>query len=284
MDSPRILLCEDEPAIADSLAHVLRGERMEVTVVGLAADALAASASSGALLQSGFDLLVLDVGLPDGSGFDVCRELRKTSNVPILFLTARSDEIDRVVGLEIGGDDYITKPFSAREVVARIKAVLRRTATHATAAPQVLRSAQNESVLPSVRRPAQSGSAMPSALHAAHVVPDAPAPTPPSPNNAFGWFAIDDDRKRVHFCNRALDLTRNEYLLLRFLLSAPQHVFAREQILTGVWRDGTIVNDRSVDAHIKALRMKLRAIAPQLDPIVTHRGHGYSIDTAEQRL
>lgn len=263
MESPRILLCEDEPAIADSLAHVLRGERMQVEVVGLAAEALAAAGGSQ---QPGFDLLVLDVGLPDGSGFDVCRELRKTSNVPILFLTARSDEIDRVVGLEIGGDDYITKPFSAREVAARIKAVLRRTAAQATTTP------------------VQAAPVAVATQHAVPHGPSGPTPTAPMPTRSVGWFELDDDRKRIHFCKRALDLTRNEYLLLRFLLSAPQHVFAREQILTGVWRDGTIVNDRSVDAHIKALRVKLRAIAPQLDPIVTHRGHGYSIDTAEQRL
>jgi two-component system catabolic regulation response regulator CreB len=265
MDSPRILLCEDEPAIADSLAHVLRGERMQVEVVGLAADALAVLAAAGGSQQSGFDLLVLDVGLPDRSGFDVCRELRKSSNMPILFLTARSDEIDRVVGLEIGGDDYITKPFSAREVAARIKAVLRRTATQASAPPQTA------SVAPSI----------PAAPSTTLAAPRGPSEPPPSTIRTIGWFELDDDRKRISFCQRVLDLTRNEYLLLHFLLGAPQHVFAREQILTGVWRDGTIVNDRSVDAHIKALRMKLRAITPQLDPIVTHRGHGYSINVAE---
>ncbi|MEO6173055.1 MAG: two-component system response regulator CreB [Arenimonas sp.] len=118
----RILLVEDETAIADAILYALRIEAFEVTRVGLGREALE-------LLQSEkFDVLVLDVGLPDKTGFDVCRELRKFSQIPLIFLTARGSEIDRVLGLEMGADDYMVKPFSPRELVARVRVCLRRCA------------------------------------------------------------------------------------------------------------------------------------------------------------
>ncbi len=118
----RILLVEDEAAIADAIVYALRTEAFEVTRVGLGREALD-------LLQSEkFDVLVLDVGLPDQTGFDVCRELRKFSQIPLIFLTARGSEIDRVLGLEMGADDYMVKPFSPRELVARVRVCLRRNA------------------------------------------------------------------------------------------------------------------------------------------------------------
>jgi two-component system catabolic regulation response regulator CreB len=119
----RILIFEDEPVIADTLIYALETD-------GFSAER-AATAEEGLQRMSSerFDLVILDVGLPDRNGFDVCREIRATTSIPVLFLTARADEIDRVVGLEIGGDDYIVKPFSPREVSARVKAVLRRTSS-----------------------------------------------------------------------------------------------------------------------------------------------------------
>ena len=127
-----ILLVEDEPAIAEPLAETLTREGFHLEVAGTAADAVDAA---GRIRP---DLILLDLMLPDGSGFDVCREVRRESQVPIIMLTARGTETDRVVGLELGADDYVVKPFSARELVARIRAVLRRTsaATPATAGPQ----------------------------------------------------------------------------------------------------------------------------------------------------
>jgi two-component system response regulator RegX3 len=121
MGRPRrtILLVEDETSITEPLAEALRSEGFETQVAGTVAEALE-------LAQTEPDLVLLDVMLPDGSGFDVCRELRQRSRVPIIMLTARGEEADRVVGLELGADDYVVKPFSAREVVARIRAVLRR--------------------------------------------------------------------------------------------------------------------------------------------------------------
>ena len=118
----RILVVEDEVAIADTLLFALTSEGHTARRVALAGQALQ-------LLQAGdFDLVVLDVGLPDLSGFEACKQLRRFSSVPVMFLTARGEEIDRVVGLEIGADDYVVKPFSPREVVARVQAVLRRSA------------------------------------------------------------------------------------------------------------------------------------------------------------
>jgi DNA-binding response OmpR family regulator len=118
--SRTILLVEDEAAITEPLSAALEREGFSTSVVGTAADALSAAARLSP------NLVLLDIGLPDGSGFDVCRELRGRSSTPIIMLTARGEESDRVAGLELGADDYVVKPFSAREVVARVRAVLRR--------------------------------------------------------------------------------------------------------------------------------------------------------------
>ena len=115
-----ILIVEDEAAIADTLIYALQGEGFTTTWLSLAGEALALQAREPA------DLWILDVGLPDMSGFEACKQLRRSSEVPVLFLTARDSEIDRVVGLEIGADDYVSKPFSPREVAARVKAILKR--------------------------------------------------------------------------------------------------------------------------------------------------------------
>lgn len=116
-----ILVVEDDPGIADVLDYALRKEGHDVRIVARGREAVA--------LASQFDIVLLDVGLPDIDGFDVCRQIRADSNIPVIFLTSRSEEIDRVVGLELGGDDYIAKPFSTRELVARIKAIMRRASS-----------------------------------------------------------------------------------------------------------------------------------------------------------
>ncbi len=115
-----ILIVDDEPAISDTLAYTLRADGFVVDSCTLGREALQR------LEKGGIDFVVLDIGLPDMTGFDVCRALRRTSDIPVLFLTARSDEVDRIVGLELGGDDYVPKPFSPREVASRIRAILRR--------------------------------------------------------------------------------------------------------------------------------------------------------------
>nr|WP_298147325.1 two-component system response regulator CreB [uncultured Pseudomonas sp.] len=126
---PHILIVEDEAAIADTLIYALQAEGFSTTWLSLAQEALALQERSPA------DLLILDVGLPDISGFEACKRLRRFSEVPVIFLTARNEEIDRVVGLEIGADDYVVKPFSPRELAARVKAILKRVGPRESVAP-----------------------------------------------------------------------------------------------------------------------------------------------------
>jgi two-component system catabolic regulation response regulator CreB len=221
-----ILIVEDEPPIAETIVYALQTEGFATLWKTTGRDALAA------LAEHPVALVVLDVGLPDASGFDVCREIHRRANVPVIFLTARSSEVDRIVGLEIGGDDYLAKPFSPRELTARVGAVLRRT----------------------------GGRSRPAA-----------AATPAAP------WQHDAARCRISYRGRALDLTRNEYRLLGALLAQPGRVFSRDQLMTAAWDDPGAALDRTVDAHIKSLRAKLRAAAPDADPIVTHRGLGYSL-------
>ncbi|HEX7643401.1 MAG TPA: two-component system response regulator CreB [Burkholderiaceae bacterium] len=225
-----ILIVEDEPAIADGIAYALRTEGFAPKHVTLGESALAA------LRGEPFELAILDVGLPDVSGFEVCRRLRRFSEVPVIFLTARNDEIDRVVGLEIGADDYVTKPFSPRELVARVRVILRR-----------------------LEKAAGNGTAG--------------AKTPAA-------FDLRSKEARIAYRGILLDLTRYEYLLLKTLLEHPGHVLSRAQLMDRVWQDAEDTLERTVDAHIKSLRAKLRAIDAAADPIQTHRGMGYSINPA----
>ena len=232
MFQPRILLLEDEPAIADTLLYALRSEGFEVEHVALARDALAAFARQAP------DLAVLDVGVPDGNGFDVCRAIRKVSELPIVFLTARGEEIDRVLGLELGADDYVTKPFSPRELCARVKAILRRTA----AGKQ-----------------------------------DAAAAKTPGMPAADTMLQLDEGAQRIRCGGEPLALTRYEYLLLATLLKRPQRIFSRGELMDLVWGDAPDTSERTVDAHIKLLRAKLRACGVGAELIQTHRNMGYSL-------
>ncbi len=223
MAKPTILIIEDEPAIADAICYALETD-------GFMTQCLHSGEQAVALLATGnFALAILDIGLPDINGIELCKQLRQSCDVPIIFLTARDAEIDRVVGLEVGADDYVTKPFSPRELTARVKAVLRRS------------------------QPRQN---------------DVPG------NSAF---TIDADRYQAGFCGRPLELSRYEFLLLQVFLRRPGQVFSREQLMELVWDAPEASMDRTVDAHIKNLRAKLRAINSDLDPIVTHRGLGYSL-------
>ena len=124
---PKILIVDDEPSIVDNILFALETEGFSATACATAGDAL------NTLEVSGYDLIILDIGLPDMNGFELAKQIRRSSQVPIIFLTARSNEIDRVVGLELGADDYVTKPFSPRELSARVKAILRRTSTNNSA-------------------------------------------------------------------------------------------------------------------------------------------------------
>lgn len=215
-----ILIIEDESAIADTLIYALKSEGYVPHHCVLGSEGLAQ-------LRTGqYALAILDVGLPDISGFDVCRQARTFTDLPIIFLTARTEEIDRIVGLEIGADDYVAKPFSPREVVARVRARLRRAVATPSTGPA---------------------------------------------------FEVDTAAARIRYSGQLLDLTRYEFLLLQALLDHPGRIHAREALMDRIWRDALDTSDRTVDTHIKTLRAKLKSVRDDFDPIVTHRGMGYSI-------
>ena len=218
----RILIVDDEPSIADAIQYALETEGFETVCLTSGMPVLHA-------LGDDPDLIILDIGLPDINGLELCRLIRQASAVPIIFLTARSDEIDRIVGLEIGGDDYITKPFSPREVSARVKAVLRRTGNGGNSAP------------------------------------------------ASGAFAVNESKRQISYLGGVLDLSRYEYEILKTFIRRPGHVFSREQLMQLVWDQPECSLDRTIDAHIKNIRAKLRKVRPESDPIVTHRGTGYAL-------
>ncbi len=221
---PRILIVEDEPSIADNIQYALETDGFDAICFSEGIKALEY------LDKEGVDLIVLDVGLPDINGFELCKDIRKKTNTPIIFLTARADEVDRIVGLEIGADDYVTKPFSPRELTARIKAVLRRTGTVRENPPE------NSSV-----------------------------------------FIVDESRRRITYLGKPLELSRYEFNILKTFINRPGHVFSRDKLMDMAWEEPEASLDRTVDAHIKNIRAKLRSIEPDSDPIITHRGIGYSL-------
>ncbi|WP_313435565.1 two-component system response regulator CreB [Stenotrophomonas sp.] len=237
MTSPvaHVLVVEDEAAIADTVLYALRSE-------GYAASHCLLGGQALQRLQDGdVDLVVLDVGLPDLNGFEVCRRLRALpgpqAQLPVMFLTARNDELDRVLGLELGADDYMAKPFSPRELVARVRARLRRA------------------------------------------LPATPVATAAEPGwREHGAFAIDREGRRIRYHGQALDLTRYEYALLEALLQRPGAILSRAQLMDRGWDSSAESADRTVDTHVKTLRAKLRAAGASDDPIRTHRGLGYALE------
>lgn len=227
----RILIVEDEPSIRDLILYPLETEGCDTEWCGTGAEALQR------IDAARYDLIILDVGLPDIDGFEICRAIRKRDETPIVFLTARSDEIDRVVGLELGGDDYVTKPFSPRELAARVRAILRRC-----------------------QRPRGE-----------------PAAGRSAPESESERFRHDEVRCTIHYLGIPLELSRCEYRLLLTFLAAPGRVFTRAQLMDAAWDDPESSMERTVDAHIKAIRSKLRLVGDGADPIRTHRGLGYSL-------
>jgi len=227
----RILIVDDEPAIVAALRERLEREGFAVLVAASGEQALAM------LAESPPDLLLLDVGLPGIDGFELLRRLRAQGlAVPVILLTARGDEIDRVVGLELGADDYVVKPFSARELAARVRALLRRAAEVATLRAQVA---------------------------AAPALPPA-------------QLLIDQARRRASFRGTPLDLRPREFDLLALLASHPGQVFSRDALLRQVWGQVGFLDARTVDVHVRRLRAHLIAIDPQAAELIqTEWGVGY---------
>lgn len=232
----KILIVDDEVSLQETLSYKLRKEGYEVEVAGDGLTALELARTTNP------DLVILDVMLPGMDGFEVCRTLRQETNTPVLMLTARDDEIDRVVGLEVGADDYLPKPFSVRELIARVKALLRRvrlireemgTAAQEASQPKVMTSDNLE---------------------------------------------IDLTRREVRLDGEVIPCKPKEYELLTFMGQHKGRVLTRELILERVWGWGFVGDSRTVDVHIRWLREKIEPIPEKPQRIITVRGAGYRFE------
>ena len=245
-----ILVIEDEPAIAESISYALRREGYHATTAGTLAEA------EGSL--AGVDLIVLDLMLPDGSGFDLLNRVRRESRTTgVIVLSSRDAEADRVAALETGADDYVTKPFSPREIVARVRAVLRRAHPHPEQPPSV------------------SSPSAPPAESLSSPSPHSAAPTGEPP------LHVDEGSRRAFVLGSSIDLTRVEFDLLACLLAMPGRVFTRTQLIDRVWGDGFAITDRTIDSHVKSLRRKVVEAGGHSAMIETVRGVGYRVMTED---
>ena len=232
-----VLIVEDEPSLQETLAYNLKKDGYQVETVG---DGLSALEAARRLKP---DLIILDIMLPKMDGFEVARILRKEMTTAILMLTARDDEIDRVVGLEVGADDYLTKPFSMRELLARVKAQLRRTRM----LREEMQSARDVSA-------------------------------PPHETLTFGNLVINITRREVVLDGKPLQLKPKEYELLLFLAEHKSQMLSREFILERVWGWDFIGDSRTVDVHVRWLRQKIELDSSVPTRIVTVRGGGYRFE------
>ena len=228
-DHPRILLVDDEQSIQTLLSYPLRQEGFDVVSAHDGEEALERAG------EQSFDLVVLDVMLPKLDGFEVCRELRARSSVPIIMLTAKDEEFDTVLGLELGADDYITKPFSMREFRSRIKAVLRRSERLAAA------------------RSGESGERL----------------------LELEGLRIDFSKRAVEVRDEPVRLTYVEFEVLSVLARQPGHVFSRRMLLERIWGDAAYRDPRTIDVHIRHLREKLEHDPREPEYLLTDRGFGY---------
>ncbi|MEO0442726.1 MAG: response regulator [Pseudomonadota bacterium] len=214
--SHTVLIVEDEPKLAELLSDYLQQAGMSVHKV------LSGEKALDSVFEIRPDLLLLDLMLPHKDGLSICRELRQSEifqRLPIIITTARVDEIDRLLGLELGADDYICKPYSPREVVARVKAVLRR-----------------------LDQPAQL-------------------------IKASSILSLDDNKMKVSIKGAALNLTAVEYALFKLLVDKPGYIYSRSRLMDSIYRDYRVVSERTIDSHIKKIRQKITAVAPDLELI-----------------
>jgi DNA-binding response OmpR family regulator len=232
----KILIVEDELSLQETLAYNLKKHGYEVEVAGDGTSALDCARNSKP------DLILLDIMLPGMDGFEVCRRLRTEMSTPVLMLTARDDEIDRVVGLEVGADDYLTKPFSMRELIARVKAMLRRV--------RIIRDEINA---------LQRGSDQKLVL-------------------AFDHVVIDIGRRELRVNNSIVNLKPKEFELLLYLIKHKNQVLSRDQILESVWGWEYIGDSRTVDVHVRWLREKIEVDPSNPKRIITARGAGYRFE------
>jgi len=217
-----ILIVEDEQRLAGILRDYLLQAGMQPHCIGNGLEV------ADWVRNHQPDLMLLDLMLPGKDGMEICKEVRTFSDLPIIMVTARAEEIDRLLGLELGADDYICKPFSPREVVARVKAVLRRSAAPGLITPQEL--------------------------------------------------SLDENRYLAQLNGFKLDLTAIEFQLLSVLATTPGRIFSRDQLMSRIYPDHRVVEDRTIDSHIKKLRKKLSAASAGRDLIHSVYGVGYKYE------
>ena len=227
--SQRVLVVDDERALADIVGSYLSKAGFAVEIVHTGPDAVERTRASDP------DVVVLDLGLPGLDGVEVCRQIRTFSDCYVLMLTARGDEVDRLIGLSVGADDYMTKPFSTRELVARVQTLLRRP----------------------------------------RKAPVHPAVVPPEPPRRFGALLIDPAAREAWLGDRPVSLTRTEFDILDVLSAQPRTALSRRQIIDTVWDVGWVGDDHVVDVHVANIRRKLDEDPNEPRFIATIRGVGY---------
>lgn len=229
----RILVVDDEERIRRLLRMYLEKEKYEIDEAEDGEQALKLA------LEHDYDLIILDLMLPGMDGMEVCAKLRQTKATPVLMLTAKGEEMNRVQGFEAGADDYVVKPFSPREVIYRVKAILRRSSATAYLTRE----------------------------------------TRPSNNIVFPHLMIEHDAHRVTAAGQEVALTPKEYELLHYLASSPDKVFTREDLLKDVWNYEFFGDLRTVDTHVKRLREKLNRVSPEAAAMITTVwGVGYKLE------
>ncbi|MGB7406263.1 MAG: response regulator transcription factor [Pacificimonas sp.] len=233
-EPPTVALVDDDRNILTSVAIALQAEGFVTRVYSDPLQALKALSANPP------DLAVLDVKMPRLDGIELLRRLRETSALPVIFLTSKDDELDEALGLRMGADDYVAKPFSQRLLIERIRAVLRRTEQRAV--PETQDNEEADRVI------------------------------------SVGRLSMDPGRHRVLWDGRDVSLTVSEFLILEALAERPGFVKSRDQLMTAAYQDDVHVDDRTIDSHIKRLRKKFRAVDDEFDAIETLYGVGYRFD------
>lgn len=233
--SVKVLLVEDEKSIADGIIYNLKNEGLKVTHVDDGKIAL------DIFDEEHFDLIILDIMLPEVSGLEICKAIRKSSNIPIIMLTAKDDENDKISGLEMGADDYITKPFSVKELISRVKAVLRRT--------------KNSELLHGVEEDLNFGKEI-----------------------TIGNIVMNPLRYEAKIDNEIIELRPREFELLYYLCENAGNIVSRDKLFSKVWGYSFAGNSKTLDVHIQRIRERIEVNPKSPKRLVTIRGVGYKLN------